>query len=369
MDEPTYVLTRECSNTYYHADGICCKLDEVINFVANENSELFAHTKFLVEADDDVYFRPDQVMRYLAAVENSGINHLPIVGNTRVVTPETTKQHYESLGNGQGGTGDVWSYKKTCCTEVDQAGWYEPFFLNRAALLKLRHSTSKFGIRDTCRAFDLSQDVALSIYFWLFELYRIYFPAHGSVTKGSSEFPENTLGIHAVKHRTMPGGQHGWEDECQPEEGKWPQWLRYNQTLAVGCGSVDTPNPNHDLSKGPPDMYDVWKWYQAHPSEVAVGVPGVNNWATVRVTVPGDGPVDCSNFDTTSIPFDQLIYKGLVNATATGDGLTTCAMTIPVLGKLVGYQFTPHGKRNGGNMTTNWVPFTPKDCMTCGVKG
>lgn len=40
---------------------------------AREN-DLYSHLKYFIYADDDEYFRPDQVMRWLATIENSGIN-------------------------------------------------------------------------------------------------------------------------------------------------------------------------------------------------------------------------------------------------------------------------------------------------------
>jgi len=59
-DEPTYILTRQCTDEYYVASGICCKFDEGINFVA-ENHILFQRTKYLIQSDDDVFWRLDQV--------------------------------------------------------------------------------------------------------------------------------------------------------------------------------------------------------------------------------------------------------------------------------------------------------------------
>jgi hypothetical protein len=71
--EPHYLLTRECSAEYYNAQGICCKIDEAIDFLVNENPTLFNQIKYVMEGDDDTFFRPDQVLRWLSLVEKSGI--------------------------------------------------------------------------------------------------------------------------------------------------------------------------------------------------------------------------------------------------------------------------------------------------------
>ena len=91
-NEINYILTRTCTSEYYIGNGertwkqylgrsstdisiscvfkgrgICCKNDDVINFLV-EHPNLFAHSQFVIVADDDVYFRGDQMLRWLAAV-------------------------------------------------------------------------------------------------------------------------------------------------------------------------------------------------------------------------------------------------------------------------------------------------------------
>lgn len=81
IDEPTYVLSRKCTSQYYGGPGPCCKVDEIMSFIAMDKPNLYAHTKYAVHCDDDTYFRVDQMLRYLALIENSGVNALPIILN------------------------------------------------------------------------------------------------------------------------------------------------------------------------------------------------------------------------------------------------------------------------------------------------
>ncbi len=85
-NEPTYVLSRKCTNQYYGGAGPCCKVDEIMSFVSVDKPALYAHTKYVLHCDDDSYFRVDQVLRWLAAIENySGLNSYPLIAelNTR----------------------------------------------------------------------------------------------------------------------------------------------------------------------------------------------------------------------------------------------------------------------------------------------
>lgn len=88
-NEPMYLLSRKCTNAYYGADGPCCKLDDGLNFVANLATDLFPDVKFLLHGDDDVFWRADQTLRWLAAIKNSGISDVyPLVANAQNGDPE-----------------------------------------------------------------------------------------------------------------------------------------------------------------------------------------------------------------------------------------------------------------------------------------
>ena len=71
---------RKCTYEYYGAHGPCCKLDSIINFLY-EDQALWSHIKYFAFCDDDMFWRPDQTLRYLAALEKSGISDkLPLCG-------------------------------------------------------------------------------------------------------------------------------------------------------------------------------------------------------------------------------------------------------------------------------------------------
>ena len=61
---------------------MCCKFDSAINFITSaSNAAIYEKMKFLIETDDDTFWRVDQLLRWLNVVDKSGYNHLPIVGN------------------------------------------------------------------------------------------------------------------------------------------------------------------------------------------------------------------------------------------------------------------------------------------------
>src|SRR5689334_10666988 len=77
-NEPTYILSRVCTNEYYGGPGPCCKADEAFKYLLNDRPDLFAHIKYALHCDDDTYWRVDQLLRWLAALENSGISSFPL---------------------------------------------------------------------------------------------------------------------------------------------------------------------------------------------------------------------------------------------------------------------------------------------------
>ncbi len=257
LHEPTYVLTSACSDEYYFAAGICCKFDESINFVANAFPELFARTKYLIESDDDVYWRVDQLMKWLGAVERAGVSHLPIVAN------DDNSSAYEMLST----PGGVW-HVESGCEEIKTYGWYQPIVLNHAALELIRENTKEFGVTDTCREFNMSQDAGIGIFLWLHSMFHIFLPGFfkNYYPKGMSEFKPKYLSIHGVKHSV---------GDC--DESKWSSEDRRNQAMVVGCGTLHRKAPLHNPSVIA-DMYDTWNYFSEFGVDLTVGVAGVNDW-------------------------------------------------------------------------------------------
>ena len=168
-NEPTFILSRNCTNEYYGANGPCCKVDDGINYLVNDRPKLFEHIKFILHCDDDEYWRADQTLKWLAAVQNSGINHFPIIAN-----------------------GDPYTVR-----------------------------------------------------------------------------PLNPEPARLAVHYLKPFDE---EDYCN-EEQRWPASDRYNQVLALGCGSVERRGPFHNTTKHPThaDNYDMFEYFRDHGKDIVVG--------------------------------------------------------------------------------------------------
>jgi hypothetical protein len=163
--EATYILSRTCNDQYYGADGPCCKVDVAFDYLINESPKLFKNIKYVVHSDDDLYWRVDQLMRFISYIESSGINHLPIVANP-----------YHWALNPLDREGVIFVEN---CKEIVASGWMQPMLLNRAALKRMAIPSAAYGLRDTCRAFYLTHDAGFEVYAWLLQLYHIQFPTGG----------------------------------------------------------------------------------------------------------------------------------------------------------------------------------------------
>ena len=161
-NEPTFILSRNCTNEYYGANGPCCKVDDGINYLVNDRPKLFEHIKFILHCDDDEYWRADQTLKWLAAVQSSGINHFPIIANG---DPYTVRPLNAGL----------WGWDN--CKEVKSGGWYQPMMINHAALEKMGRAVRAYGLKATCRGFDVTHDVGVGPFAWQLGLNHIFIPA------------------------------------------------------------------------------------------------------------------------------------------------------------------------------------------------
>ncbi len=74
------MLSRKCTNEYYGAAGPCCKFDDAFNYLLNDRADLAPKIKYALHGDDDTFFRPDQVLKWLAALDKTGMFTAPIDG-------------------------------------------------------------------------------------------------------------------------------------------------------------------------------------------------------------------------------------------------------------------------------------------------
>ena len=203
--EPTYVLSRQCTDGYYHAPGICCKTDEIFNFLVE--TKLYSRLKYVLHCDDDMFWRPDQFLRWLAILDKTEVANLPLVGNVE-------QNYYGSDDNG-----GVWHIKN--CKEIHSMGWYQPMLLNKMALDLITVGTKEYGITKTCKEFIVSQDVGIGPFLWMFQLYHVMIPGIGLNEGHEGEKyilgkQDTLLAVHYVKYEERDG--------CK-DEAKWP--LKY----------------------------------------------------------------------------------------------------------------------------------------------
>lgn len=102
-------------------------------------------------------------MKWMAAVDQSGLDDFPLIGNG---DPSAIKNRDNSHG--------VWHIQG--CNEIKGSGWYQPLMLNHAALERLRVPSLSYGLSDTCRNFVVTHDVGVEPYAWLLEMVHIALP-------------------------------------------------------------------------------------------------------------------------------------------------------------------------------------------------
>ncbi len=61
-------------------DGICCKVDELFNYLL-KRKEIYHNIKYAIVGDDDYYFRVDRVMEWLSYIDHANISHIPLLSN------------------------------------------------------------------------------------------------------------------------------------------------------------------------------------------------------------------------------------------------------------------------------------------------
>lgn len=332
--EPTYVLSRRCTNEYYGAAGPCCKLDDAMNYLINDRKDdLFPHIKYFLHCDDDTYWRADQIMRWLATIENSGISNYPLIANA---------------DNGNPSNGGVWHIDG--CKDIIASGWYQPLMFNHAALKLMRSSAEKMGVADTCRQFDVTHDVGVGVFGWLFQLNHVKMPRTeiNGGHRGSSIFQQDQMIVHCIKHQE--------EDKCG-DSSSWPANLRFNQKVAIGCGDIGVPGPFHNQEHDA-DMYDAWVYFRDHGTDVDFGKEGVNEFINADVVVDPNNPK----------LLKKVFLEGeKVDDSRMHDGLPVVKRIIPRMVPLSGYSKTKHAKNH--NIVENWSGFKPSDCNDPGKVG
>lgn len=306
-NEPTIVLTTRCSSVYYSANGICCKVDEAINYLVEARPEIYKKSKFIIQSDDDMFWRVDKLFQWLAAVDKAGLESIPWIANGQI-------SHSIETLSAPGGL-----FFHEGCHEIHTNGWYQPMVLNKAAVERFWIATNAMGVTSTCSAFQVSQDVGIGVVAWVLQLSHIYLPGIelNEGRRGISALYSRIVAVHSAKHA-------GDEEDCRPNPS-WPESLRRSQAVVIGCGTLQRRTPGHNPEKAF-DMYDAWHYFAKDQSATVIplGGPRAHDWVQDPVTT---------------------VWK-------------------PKLAPLLGYNSTNHYYRHF--QMNKWTTFTMKDCLVEG---
>lgn len=247
QNEPVVLMTRICTKNPSTSDGICCKVDELIRYLTIFRKELYIHTKYVLFADDDSYFRVDMVLRWLSYVEHANISHIPLIANTNRGEKSTRG-----------------------CKIVETYGWYGQTMMNKAAIKKYISVPSQYPLIEVCKSWNIAQDIALGVYGWMLELWNINLPGYNSI-----DLNLRAENIQPSDHSSYLDGSiilhHGFASEnngyypCDIE--KWPSSLRYSQEDMVGCGTLYSELPDTPLSHRGLSSYQLWKYYAVNGTD------------------------------------------------------------------------------------------------------
>lgn len=261
--------------------------------------------------------------------------------------------------------------------------------LNHAALKKMKNAVSNYGIKGSCHGFGITHDVGVGPFAWQLGLNHIFIPGIQGGFSGVKAFKPVRLAVHYLK-------PFDDEDYCN-EEKRWPASHRYNQTIVLGCGSVDRRGPFHNTTKhaNHADNYDMFEYFRDHGEDVVIGKEGENHWVRVRVTLtnsPESLHTDPSSGLTTALSPHKLQVKQLLSsptfskdplqatqenpskispqeALAAGElfkGDKVYSILIPDLVHLHGYDATDHARKHKDSL--HFQAFTASDCSPPGKR-
>lgn len=222
---------------------------------------------------------------------------------------------------------------------------------NKAAMEKMAIASAAFGLRDTCRAFDVTHDVGVEAYVWLFGVYHIYIPgiALNPNHAGSKIFHPDQLIVHALKHD---------KDNCAfGQEQLWPEKDRFDQRTVVGCGDIDHHGPFHQ-PKQMADMYDAWEYFRDHGKELSFGKEGDHEFKKMKVILH---PNDEKPANATRIRVKEIIIDESLISNHKYKGEDVAEVVIPYLQFIDGYEKTKHAQTYD-IVRKAWAPFKLTDC-------
>lgn len=337
-NEPTYILSRKCLPTKGGGPGPCCKVDELFTYLIVDRPDVYSHVKYALHCDDDTYFRTDQVLRWLAKIEKSGVSPIPIVASPN---PNDPKEHIYSVQE---------------CEEVHTNGWYQPFMLNKASMERVKEGFKAYGTMWTCNNFKITHDVGMGPFFWMYGLYHIGLP---DTYVGNHGTAIANMITHSVKHG-------GIRDNCD-NITNYSETQLHTQKIVVGCGSIDEPQMNHvkgekdyngrdDLYN---DMYDLWNHFKDNGRDINLNGAWSMQDAVLYPSGDGSGDVRLVKHILEEWEFPE--------SDGTFQGLKVEQLMLPQLLQLRGYNTTKHSQQY--DIVKEWKNFTMSDCVVEGYKG
>lgn len=346
--EPTYILSRKCLPTQGGGPGPCCKVDELFTYLIMDRPDVYSHIKWAFHCDDDTFFRIDQVMRYFAKIHNTGAMTYPIVGSPNFNDPK------ENV------------YGTNECTEIHTNGWYQPFYINHAAMERVKVGFANYGTMEMCLNFDVTHDVGMGPFFWMYQLWR--FPFVGQMVSNHGTDIGSVL-THAVKHAHKI-------DDCDTPENFGDK--KYTQKMVIGCGTIEESQQNHKPGKPGEngdvmmnDMYDLWNHFKIHGEDDPFEPFGETLFEKRRVTLYPNGTM----LEGVNTPGDEHLEKikhilldgEKADADGKFNGDPVVERVVPNLLRLAGYETTKHSKQY--DIVKEWKSFKRTDCAIEGYGG
>lgn len=354
--EPFYLLAHDCSRIpHTPMERRDCKLDESLDYLLNSTKDQFAATRYVLFASDDMYVRPDQLVRWLKAVDRSGVAQYPIIASS-----DKKLSRRSGLPGVEG------------CSEIRTRTYSLPFALNHAMLEKMRPAVGRHGIQSLTSNFNTTYDVAVGVLAWMLGANHMLMASvnDNPLHRGALGFkPADMLMLH-VRRSPLERCDDG-------KDSKWQMSERFEQSVVIGCGDLARPAPRHLPIDGA-DMYDAWEYFKKHGKDIPLGQAGVNGFVeshvlvdaehTVRhvlhATATGTWEANLHNWHT-YFTGHVYLFNGTRHEISRGERLTT--RVVPRLMPLTGYSGTTHSARY--EATHEWLAYSLRDCSVGGLRG
>ena len=173
VGEPAVVLARGCTSRYYGAEGPCCKYDVAVDWF--RRSALFGEARYLVFADDDVFFAPGFRAMLAEYPDPESVAFALHPDGYRAIWGHPECQYVAPAARakvpGIGADGKFYESGAQAGVWGIRSGWFQPAVLSKAAVVALANSTgATTAMRDVCALYGITHDVGFGVLLWELEL-------------------------------------------------------------------------------------------------------------------------------------------------------------------------------------------------------